>query len=209
MKTIYLIRHSSPFVEIDNYNDYKNVSWEDYNRNMILSKDGEINAEKLCNIKELEGIKTIYASDSYRAIGTAKYIAELNKTKVKLDSRINERVLGIKKITDLPEGFSQKSFEDRNLKMENGESLNEVNKRFSDFINELLINESDKSIVVLHGIILMSYLQNISDFEFYEDRLKIVFNTRIVVDRKLRNPDVFKIVFDNKNSILSIENIEV
>lgn len=25
MKYIYLIRHSSPFVEIENYNDYKNV----------------------------------------------------------------------------------------------------------------------------------------------------------------------------------------
>ena len=32
MKTIYLIRHSGPFVDIDNYNDYPNISWNDYNK---------------------------------------------------------------------------------------------------------------------------------------------------------------------------------
>ena len=37
MKIVYLIRHSAPFVMIDNYDDYQNVSWDDYNRNMILS----------------------------------------------------------------------------------------------------------------------------------------------------------------------------
>ncbi len=44
MKTIYLIRHSAPFVGIENYEDYKNVPWSDYNRNMILSREGEENA---------------------------------------------------------------------------------------------------------------------------------------------------------------------
>ena len=76
MKTIYLIRHSAPFIDIDNYKDYKNVSWDDYNRNMILSPLGEENAKKLCDIEELKNIDSIYASDSYRAIGTAKYLAE-------------------------------------------------------------------------------------------------------------------------------------
>ena len=37
MKTIYLIKHSGPFIDIKNYEDYENVLWEDYNRNMILS----------------------------------------------------------------------------------------------------------------------------------------------------------------------------
>ena len=50
MKTIYLIRHSAPFIDIDNYKDYKNASWDDYNRNMILSPLGEENAKKLCDI---------------------------------------------------------------------------------------------------------------------------------------------------------------
>ena len=53
MKTIYLVKHSGPFVDIKNYEDYENVLWEDYNRNMILSVEGEKRAEKLCEIEEL------------------------------------------------------------------------------------------------------------------------------------------------------------
>ena len=75
MKTIYLIRHSAPFVEIENYSDRNAVLWDEYNRNMILSPLGEENAKKLCDVKELKDIKEIYASNSPRAIQTAKYLA--------------------------------------------------------------------------------------------------------------------------------------
>jgi hypothetical protein len=78
MKTIYLIRHSAPFVEIENYEDYKNVPWKDYNRNMILSSEGETKAKKLCELEDFKNIDSVYAADSYRAIGTAKYVAEMN-----------------------------------------------------------------------------------------------------------------------------------
>lgn len=39
--TIYLIRHSGPLVDLENYSDYKNISWAEYNKNMILSVVGE------------------------------------------------------------------------------------------------------------------------------------------------------------------------
>lgn len=80
MKIIYLIRHSAPFVEIDNYSDRESVLWEEYNKNMILSPLGEENAKKLCNVSELKDIDEIYASNSSRAIETAKYLAETKKT---------------------------------------------------------------------------------------------------------------------------------
>ena len=59
MKIIYLVRHSSPFVEIDNYEAYENVLWNEYNKNMILSVQGEEKAQKLCEIEELKNIKNI------------------------------------------------------------------------------------------------------------------------------------------------------
>jgi len=92
-KVIYLIRHSSPFVAITNYKDYRNINWTEFNRNMILSSVGEEKASKLCDIEELKGIKYVYASNSARAIGTSKYLAEMNNTEIKLDDRINERDL--------------------------------------------------------------------------------------------------------------------
>ena len=107
MKTIYLIRHSAPFVEIDNYVDNDNVLWFEFNKNMILSPQGEENAKKLCNVEELKDIDEIYASNSSRAIETAKYLAECNNLKIKLDERINEREFGVDYINDLPENFTK------------------------------------------------------------------------------------------------------
>ena len=47
MKTIYLVRHSAPFVEIENYINNDNILWNEFNKNMILSPLGEENAKKL------------------------------------------------------------------------------------------------------------------------------------------------------------------
>lgn len=49
MKEIYLIRNSTPFIEIDNYSDY--------NINMILSSIVKDNSKKLCEIEELNNVK--------------------------------------------------------------------------------------------------------------------------------------------------------
>lgn len=207
MKTIYLIRHSAPFIDIDNNKDYKNISWEEYNRNMILSSLGEKNAKKLCDIDELNGIDSIYASDSYRAIGTAKYLAEKNNLNLKLDARINERILGCNKISELPDNFSQCSFENKNLKFNNGESLNDVDKRFISFLEEILNSKEEKIVLVIHGMILMSYLQTICNFEFDGNIFKLNFRGKEIINRKLNNPDIFKLEFDN-NNLVNIVNIE-
>lgn len=207
MKTIFLIRHSAPFVEIENYLDYKNVPWEDYNRNMILSSEGEEKAKKLCNIKQLNNLDAVYSADSYRAIGTAKYIAEMNNMKVKLDSRINERILGIKTISELQDNFNIESFKNKNLKYDFGESLSEVDNRFESFISELLNSQNKNVALVIHGIIMMSYLQNHTIFEFEGQNMKISFKNKIVYDGQMKNPMIFKIVFDN-NKIIDIENIK-
>lgn len=208
MKTIYLIRHSAPFIEIDNYSDYKNTSWADYNRNMILSSKGEDNARKLCDLKEFKNLDEIYAADSYRDIGTAKYVAEMNDLKIKLDNRINERNLGVNKISELPDNFSKKSFDNKDLKYGYGESLNEVDSRFQTFIDELLNKDSKNIALFIHGIILMSYLQEQSEFEFDGQIMKISYNNKIVFNDKMQNPLVFKIVFDTDGKLIDIEHIK-
>lgn len=206
MKIVYLIRHSAPFVMIDNYDDYQNVSWDDYNRNMILSSLGEDNAKKLCDIEELNHIDVIYSSDSYRAIGTSKYLAEKNNLKIKLDNRINERKLGCEKISDLPLDFFRNSFDNKDLKFASGESLNEVDSRFNSFLNNVLDGTDNNIVLVIHGMILMSYLKSICDFNFDGNNFKISFNHIEVMNGRFKNPDVFKICFEDKK-VVSIENI--
>ena len=208
MKTIYLIRHSAPFVEIDNYEDFKSVSWNEYNRNMILSSEGEEKAKKLCDIEEFKDIDAIYSADSFRAIGTAKYVAEMNDLKIRLDKRINERNLGVNTISELPENFSKDSFDNKELKYKNGESLNEVDNRFNSFINEVLESNNSNIALFIHGIIMMSYLQNNTDFSFDGRSMKLIFNERIVYDDKMKNPLVIKLLFDDNKNLINIEYIE-
>ena len=208
MKTIYLIRHSAPFVEIDNYEDFKSVSWNEYNRNMILSSEGEEKAKKLCDIEEFKDIDAIYSADSFRAIGTAKYVAEMNDLKIRLDKRINERNLGVNTISELPENFSKDSFDNKELKYRNGESLNEVDNRFNSFINEVLESNNSNIALFIHGIIMMSYLQNNTDFSFDGRSMKLIFNERIVYDDKMKNPLVIKLFFDDNKNLINIEYIE-
>ena len=181
MKTIYLIRHSAPFVEIENYEDYKNVLWSDYNRNMILSSEGEENAKKLCNVEELKHLDAIYSADSFRAIGTAKYVAEINNLKIKLDSRINERNLGVNTISELPDNQTLESFSNKDYKFGTGESLNEVDK-------------------------MMSFLQNNTIFSFDGKNMRLLFNNKELYNGKMKNPMIFKIEYE-KHTIVNIEEI--
>lgn len=207
MKTIYLIRHSSPFIEIENYEDYKNVPWAEYNKNMILSSEGEEKSKKLCIIEELNDVDEIYSSNSFRAIGTAKYIAEKNNKKIKLDDRINERELGVKYINELPDDFTEHSFKDKNYKIGNGETLNEVDIRFNYFINDILKSNNLKTIIVMHGIMLLSYLQNNCDFKVSNNKIYAKYNGKLLVNEKPKSPDVYKIVFDDNKRIADIQCI--
>ena len=208
MKTIYFIRHSAPFVEIENYKNNESIKWNEVNRNMILSVKGEENAKKICEIEELKSINEVYSSNSARAIGTAKYLAELNNKTIKLDNRINEREFGVDYIKELPEYYQKKSFDDKNFKIHNGESLNEVDRRLNSFISDVLNGECDKIVVVMHGVILLSYLQTIcSDFSYDGSSFKIKFNNNIIVNGTLGNPSIYKIVYDDKNNIISVDNI--
>ena len=202
MTTIYLIRHSAPFAQIDNYTNYKDVLWKEYNKNMILSPLGEEKAKELCNIEELNNINEVYSSNSSRAIETAKYFAESNNVKIKLDDRIKEREFGVLYLKDLPNDFNKLSFDDKTYKIGDGESLDDVDNRFKSFISELLDKNIDRVIIVMHGIILLSYLESICDyFDFDGKRFYIKYKDNIVLDGTPSNPIVYKIEFNNKNVI--------
>lgn len=210
MKTIYLIRHSAPFVEIDNYIDNDNVLWSEFNKNMILSPQGEEKAKNLCNVEELNNLNEIYASNSSRAIETAKYLAESNNIKIKLDERINEREFGVEYIKDLPSDFTKLSFDNKDYKVNNGESLNEVDNRLKAFISDLLDNDSNKIAIVMHGIILLSYLKTICNhFEFDGRNFNIKYNNNVVLDGTPKNPSIYKIEFDDNKNVVNIGSVNL
>ena len=208
LKIIYLVKHSGPFVDIKNYEDYENVPWEDYNRNMILSVDGEKRAERLCEIDELNNVERIFASDSVRAIASAKYLAEKNNIKIELDERINERIFGIERLSELPKDFNKLSFDDKSFKMENGESFNDVDKRFINFINDLLNQDNNCYILFIHGLILLSYLETICDFKFDGMNFDIKFNNKEILNGNPKSPSVYKITYDENNFVIDVDIVK-
>lgn len=194
-------------MDIKNYEDYENVLWEDYNRNMILSPEGEKRAEGLCNIEELDNVDRIFTSNSVRAIATAKYLAEKNNIKIELDKRIDERIFGVETLNDLPKNFNKLSFDNKDFKMDNGESFNEVDSRFINFINDLLEQDSNKNVLVIHGLILLSYLETICDFSFDGNIFDIKYKNKVIIDGNPKSPSVYKITYNDNKEVIDVELI--
>ena len=208
MKTIYLTRHSMTGVNIENYKDYTTVPWEEYNTNMVLSVQGEEKAKKLCDVTELNNIDELYASSSPRAIATAKYISEETNLPIKLDNRINERNFGVEYISELPDDFNYQMFNNKDLRFAKGETLNELDTRVKEFINEKLDGEANKIVIVLHGIILLSYLGSIAEETFDGRNFNITFNGKEILNGTPSAPDIYKITYENKK-VIDIERINL
>ena len=68
------------------------------------------------------------------------------------------------------------------------------------------MQKNEDCILVVHGILLLNYLSEISNFTFDGQVAKVVFNNKIVIDRKLNNPDIFKLTFEN-GTLKKLENI--
>ena len=204
MKEIYLIRHSGPFVNLYNY---EKQPFEERNKNMILSSVGERKAKELISIEELHNLDEVYSSNSARAIATAKYISEINNLEIKIDNRINERKFGVTYIEELPDNFFKKQLDNENYKLENGESLKEVKDRFKNFLNEILKSNNQKTALFIHGVLLMAYLSTISKVEFNNDKFKVTFNDKEVMSGIMKNPDVYKITYDDNLNVIDIVNI--
>lgn len=208
MKTIYLIRHSAPFMEIENYINNDNVLWDEFNKNMILSPLGEENAKKLCNVNELKNIDEIYASNSSRAIETAKYLAETNNIKIKFDERINERKFGINSWDELPENFEKKQFLDENYKISNGESQREVSNRMYSTIMKILNENKNKRIAIVSHATAISYLlKKWCNINIVDDELRYNFNNNVIFDGYFNYCETFKLEFDDNNELVDIKNI--
>lgn len=204
-KIIYLIRHSGPFVKI---NDYENLPFEEQSKNMILSVEAEKKAEIISKISELQNLDAVYSSNSSRAIETAKYIAYENNINLNVENDLNERKFGVKYISELPNGYIKRQFEDESYKLKNGESLFEIKARIKNFVEDILENDNINRVgIVLHGIGLMAYIQSLAYVVFRDDYFKIIFNDKVVFNNIMKAPEIFKLEFDENKSIVSIENV--
>lgn len=213
MTEVYLIRHS------EKYRNFNNIinddSFQLFNEKIILSINGEMLANKLANMEEMSNIDVVFASNYVRSIGTAKYIAYRNKIDVNIDKNFGERIYGINSIDGIMDDFNVKQWNDIDYKLPNGESRRDVTNRMYNALIRVIKDYKNKKIaIVSHGTAISFLLDKWCDvFVNYNNdnkmNTKIVFKNKIIFDNNISAPCVFKIVFDDNNIIISIENINI
>ena len=208
MTTIYLIRHSVrlPLNMIESYHTSQDKTI--LNEKIILSSLGEIRAKLLSEKEELQNIDAVYTSNCVRTLATAKYLIEKQNLKVNIDDRLDERKIGLSNVDKYPDWFTRQYF-DESFKTDGGESQKEVRNRVDEVINEILIKHKNKRIAIYsHGYAITFYLLKYCKLiSIIDNKLKYEFNNKIIFDKRINAPEVFKLTF-NDNELLNIELIE-
>lgn len=206
MTTIYLIRHSKP-LKINNA--FNNDNLQIQNEKSSLSIEGENIAKEKLNNKEFDNIDILFSSNYVRAIQTAKYLAEKNNLEINIISDLGERKFEIDSWEQLPENFERKQFLDENYKIGNGESQKEVRDRMYSTIMKILEENKNKRIAIVSHATAISYLlKKWCDIQIVDDKLRYSFNNNIILNGYFNYCETFKLEFDDKNKIISIENIK-
>ena len=207
MTTLYLIRHSvrMPLKTIK-YNTTQDKLI--LNEKIILSSDGESRAKLLSEKEELQNIDVVYASNCVRTLQTAKYIIEKQNLSVTIDDRLDERRVGIPNDDIYPDWF-ERQYKDENFKTVGGESQKDVRNRMDEAITEILKQHKDKRIAIFsHGYAITFYLLKYCKLtNLTDEKFTFEFNNKIIFDKKINAPEVFKLTFDNEE-LMSIESIE-
>lgn len=200
---IYLIRHAEQLkiksqLEID---EEKQIN----NEKIILSIEGEKEAEKLSKLDQLKGIEELWTSNYVRAIATAKYIARQNNLEINIDKGLNERKLGNLEGQTLKfRTYTEQQLVNPKLKGIDGESCEEVIERVEKSIQRILQRTKNRKIaIVSHGAAIKFYLSKYCEID---EEFNFIYNGKILFKEKLKSPDIIKLEFEN-GKIKQIEKI--
>jgi len=144
-----------------------------------LTEKGLQQANELAAFFADKKIDRIITSPYKRAIDTMQPFATKVNVEIELDERLTERVLSTKNLPDWLEKL-EASFEDLDLKYDDGESSREAMNRIVEVVDDVInTDDHQNTIIVTHGN-LMSLLLKHFNQEFGFEEWK-----------NLRNPDVY------------------
>lgn len=208
---VYLIRHSVRMNNFEMINTYNTIQDDLLKAEKnILSIDGEYRANILSEEMELQNIDVVYTSNCVRTLQTAKYILYKQNLKANIDERLDERRVGIPNDKEVPNHFTLQ-YLDENYKTIGGESQKDVRNRMLEVFKEIIEKNKGKRIAIFsHGFaicfLLMNWciLKNINENRIIE----LEYNGKIIFNKKLNSPEVFKVMLDEKNKVIDIQNVE-
>lgn len=154
MNRLYLVRHCEPF------------SKEYNNNNRTLSDDGFKKSQELVLFFKNIEIDLIFSSPYIRAIETIKPTAKFFNKKIKEISDFRERKISNCIIDNFDE-FSKRQWEDFDFKLEEGESLREVQERNINELKNIIDSNPSKNIIISgHGTSISTILNYYFDFGY-------------------------------------------
>lgn len=207
---VYLIRHSVRMGKemINSYNTSQSELLK--NEKIILNISGEKRADLLSQEEELQNIDVLYTSNCVRTLQTAKYMMERQGLKANIDCRFDERRVGMPNDGEVKD-WCVLQYTDAKYKTVGGESQEDVRNRMYEALEEVITANKGKRIAIFsHGLAITFLLLKwcCLDSIDYDRTLAFSFKGKEIFKKRINSPDVFKLVFDEDNNILSIENIE-
>jgi len=161
-----------------------------------LSDKGREDARKVEAVLRDEAIDVFVSSSYMRAIETMRALAESHGKDITEYEELRERpIAGPEIIMDESLLFTaiEKSFADKDYKMEGGESTREAQVRAIPIFKQLLVEHAGKKIAIgTHGnimTIIMNYFDESYGYDFWKSTSK---------------PDIYRLEFDG----LSLKSVE-
>lgn len=160
MTKVYFVRHAQP-----------EHAWED-DRTRPLTEEGKRDASVVLDFLKDKEIDVFYSSPYKRSIDTVADVAMFFGKEIITDERLREREKG-------PDGNNhgmfQKRWNDHNYHEQGGESIAMVQERNVAVLNEILLDNDGKKIVIgTHGTALSSILNYYDNSFGCEDFLRII-----------------------------------
>ncbi|WP_152657694.1 histidine phosphatase family protein [Oceanobacillus sp. CFH 90083] len=176
---IYMVRHAeSPFKFGEE-------------RTRRLSAEGEIDAQKVCNVLLDKQVDSIVSSPYTRAVQTVQVLAEQKGLAITEYEALKERAIkGLNYKLSEQELLKavKKSFEDKNYCLSGGESTFQAQNRSIPIIKRLLEDYAGKHIVIgTHGnimTIIMNYFDDAYGYDFWKSTSK---------------PDIYRLEFEGEH----------
>ena len=180
-------------------------------KNRPLSVEGEKRAEILSRETELQNLDAVYCSNYPRAMETAKYLSESQDLPLNVDERFDEITEGDLDSFEWDEKCDAQ-YSDLDLKFPNGESHNDVRKRYSEGFWQTVKEHRGKRVaIVTHGcsmsVFMLIYAELVEPVK--KDHKWIKYKGHDVYHGKYNTPEVFKLTIDDDtDEILDIVNIK-
>lgn len=159
MTTVYFVRHAEP--DLSNHNDLTRD----------LTPKGIKDRKFLIDYFKNKKLDVAFSSPFKRAIRTIEPVAKSRNLKINQISEFCERKIGDEWISNFHE-YCQKQWFDFDYKLENGESLNDTQKRNINALKNILAHYPDKNIIIgSHGTAIgtiINYFDKSFDYEKFQ-----------------------------------------